>query len=50
MKAAILKGAKKLVIENIPEPQISDDQVLIEIKEVGLCGSDVHFYNDFGIP
>ena len=50
MKTAILRGAKKLVIEDIPKPRITNDQVLIRMKEVGLCGSDVHFYNDFGIP
>jgi len=30
---------------NVPEPTIKkDDEVLLKIKEVGVCGSDVHYY------
>lgn len=47
MKAAILEKPKHLVIKDIPIPEYSDDEVLVRIKEVGLCGSDVHYYNDF---
>ena len=45
MKAAILKKAKEIIIKDIPRPRISGNEVLIKIKEVGLCGSDVHYYN-----
>ncbi len=44
-KIALLKTPKKIEIDEIFVPDISDDQVLLKIKEVGLCGSDVHFYN-----
>ena len=46
MKAAILEKAKKIIVKDIPKPRYSDDTVLVKIKEVGLCGSDIHFYND----
>ena len=45
MKAAILEKPKIMKIKDIPIPKYSDDEVLIRIKEVGVCGSDVHFYN-----
>lgn len=45
MKAAILEKPKKIIVEDIPIPRYSDDEVLIKIKEVGLCGSDLHYYN-----
>ncbi|MCL4415297.1 MAG: alcohol dehydrogenase catalytic domain-containing protein [Actinobacteria bacterium] len=46
MKAAILEKIKTLVVKDIPIPHYGDDEVLVNIKEVGLCGSDVHFYNN----
>ncbi len=45
MKAAILEKPRVIKIKNIPIPEYSEDQVLLRIKEVGVCGSDVHFYN-----
>jgi len=44
MKAAILYKIKDLRIEEIEKPTISKDEVLINIKSVGICGSDVHYY------
>jgi len=44
MKAAILYKPYDLRIEEIPIPKISNDQVLIKIKSVGICGSDIHYY------
>ena len=32
----------KLSIEDVPEPEISDEEVLVEIRACGICGSDVH--------
>jgi L-iditol 2-dehydrogenase len=45
MRALYLK--EKLVFEerDIPTPIPKDDEVLIKIKSVGVCGSDVHYWN-----
>ncbi|MBC7333380.1 MAG: NAD(P)-dependent alcohol dehydrogenase [Actinobacteria bacterium] len=45
MKAVVLEKAKELVIKEIPIPEISEDEVLVKIREVGICGSDIHYYN-----
>lgn len=45
MKAAILNKPKEMIIKDIPKLEYSDNEVLINIKEVGICGSDVHYYN-----
>ena len=42
MKALVLKEYNQLVYEDVPEPQIGPDDVLIEVKACGICGSDVH--------
>lgn len=45
MKAALLKDIRQFEIEEIPEPKInSNDDVLVKIKMVGVCGSDIHYY------
>ena len=44
MKAAFLKEPGKIYVTDIPVPRCGDDQVLIKIKEVGICGSDIHYY------
>ena len=42
MKALLLKGPGEILIEEIPVPNISDDEVLVETKYCGICGTDVH--------
>ncbi|HNS31501.1 MAG TPA: alcohol dehydrogenase catalytic domain-containing protein [bacterium] len=45
MKAVYLAGKKKIVIEDIPGPEIKKDtDVLVRVKSVGICGSDIHYY------
>ena len=34
----------KLEIGEVSEPEIAPDQVLIQVKACGVCGSDMHFY------
>ena len=45
MKALVLEEYKNLVYKDIPEPVISDDDVLVQVKACGICGSDVHGYD-----
>ena len=42
MKALVLEEYNKLVYRDWPDPVVADDEVLIEIKAAGICGSDVH--------
>jgi len=42
MKALVLEEYNKLVYKDWPKPETADDEVLIEVKAVGICGSDVH--------
>lgn len=44
MKAVFLTETKKLELRDIPIPEYKTDEVLIRIKETGLCGSDLHYY------
>jgi L-iditol 2-dehydrogenase len=42
MKALVLEKYMHLVYKDVPEPELKDDEVLVRIKAVGICGSDVH--------
>lgn len=44
MKAAVLQAPYKIVIEEIPEPKPGPGEVLVKVKAVGICGSEVHAY------
>src|SRR5579872_592741 len=49
MKAAVMKEVgKPLKIEKIPIPEISADEVLVETKFCGICGTDLHIVEGFG--
>jgi 2-desacetyl-2-hydroxyethyl bacteriochlorophyllide A dehydrogenase len=42
MKALVLEEYNKLVYKDVPEPSIKDNEVLVQVKACGICGSDVH--------
>jgi len=44
MKAAILRGARDIIIRDVPEPRVETDGVIIKVKACGICGSDLHLY------
>lgn len=46
MKAALLKGPGEVVLDEVQVPEISDDEVLVEVKYCGICGSDIHAVPD----
>jgi len=41
LKAELLKGPGEVVLDEVPVPEISDDEVLVEVKYCGICGGDV---------
>jgi L-iditol 2-dehydrogenase len=42
MKALLLKQYNRLEYTDVPKAEIRPDEVLIEVKACGICGSDVH--------
>ncbi|MBN2271717.1 MAG: alcohol dehydrogenase catalytic domain-containing protein [Sedimentisphaerales bacterium] len=45
MKAIVLTGLRQLELREVPKPTIENDtDVLLRIERVGVCGSDVHYY------
>jgi len=44
VKAALLYGPWDLKVEEVPKPDPNQDEVLIEVEEVGICGTDKALY------
>jgi threonine dehydrogenase-like Zn-dependent dehydrogenase len=44
MKAAILIDDKEIRLGEVPKPNPKDDQVLIRVHWVSICGTDLHIY------
>ncbi|MHC4623365.1 MAG: alcohol dehydrogenase catalytic domain-containing protein [Planctomycetota bacterium] len=45
MKAAALTGIRQMGMIDVPAPSIKKDKdVLLKVEMVGICGSDVHYY------
>lgn len=44
MKAAKYEGKKKITIVDIPKPTPQKDEVLVQVKYSGICGSDLEGY------
>lgn len=44
IKAAVMHGIDDVRIDEVDFPQIKAGEVLIKMKSVGVCGSDVHYY------
>ena len=45
MKAMMLTGIRQMEMMDVPDPKIENDtDVLIRMKVIGVCGSDVHYY------
>ncbi len=49
MKGAIFEGKRKISIKNdLTKPEIGQDEVLIKVKKVGICGTGVGSYETGG--
>lgn len=44
MKVAVMLGIGKMGWETRPIPEPKDDEVLVKLEYVGICGSDIHYY------
>ena len=44
MKASFLDKNRKIYVEEVSNPKLDHDQVLVRVESVGICGSDVHYY------
>ena len=44
MKAAVYRGAHNIRVEQVPEPKVTGNRVLIDFKAGSICGTDMHLF------
>lgn len=44
MKTAVMLGIGKMGFEERQIPKVKDNEVLVKLEYVGICGSDLHYY------
>jgi threonine dehydrogenase-like Zn-dependent dehydrogenase len=44
LKAAVYRGPHNIKIEEVSEPQLKGNRVLVKFKAGSICGTDMHFY------
>ena len=45
MKAAVLEEVGKLVVKDIPKPEVKLNEILVKVDSCNICGTDVSLYN-----
>jgi L-iditol 2-dehydrogenase len=46
MRAVQLTALRKLELTDLPDPEITrPDEVLIKVDKIGVCGSDIHYFD-----
>ncbi|MFA5330060.1 MAG: alcohol dehydrogenase catalytic domain-containing protein [Prolixibacteraceae bacterium] len=45
MKAAVYLGNDKMVVKNIPVPEVDDNSILLKVHSCAVCGSDIRIYH-----
>ena len=41
----VMIAPKEIIFKEVPIPEINDDQVLLQMRRIGICGSDIHVYH-----
>jgi len=49
MKAARIHGAGDIHLHEEPEPKPGENEALVRVTAVGICGSDIHWLREGGI-
>ncbi len=44
--ASVLVRSKEVVLETRPIPNPDEDEVLVRVRAVGICGSDLHYFKE----
>jgi L-iditol 2-dehydrogenase len=48
MKAAVLEDVRKMVVQQVSDPELAAHEVLLRVRAVGVCGTDLHLFQGHG--
>jgi L-iditol 2-dehydrogenase len=46
VQRALLKAAGRITLDDAPTPQPGEGELLLRVRGVGICGSDIHMFRD----
>ena len=46
MQAVLFPAPNQISIEQVPEPLCEPEEVIVQVAQVGICGTDLHIYRD----
>jgi L-iditol 2-dehydrogenase len=49
MRAALFYGVRDVRVGTRPRPRPRDGELLLRVRAVGICGSDLHYYREGGV-
>jgi len=49
LKAAVYEGTEKIVVKDVPTPEISEKEILVKINCCAICGTDIRIFH-YGNP
>src|SRR5215468_2126278 len=44
MRACVLHDIRRLEVRDVPVPRVESGEVLVRVRAVGLCGTDLHIF------
>jgi threonine dehydrogenase-like Zn-dependent dehydrogenase len=50
MKAAVFEKVGVIKVKEVPVPEIGENDVLVKVKNTGICGTDWSIYNGCILP
>ena len=45
MLQQVMTNPGEIIFREVPVPEVGDDQVLVKIMNICICGSDIHVYH-----
>lgn len=46
MKAIVFPSPGQMSIERVPDPECAPDEVVVQVAQAGICGTDLHIFRD----
>lgn len=50
MKALVMESPRNAVVKEVPYPAPGPDEITIQVKRTGICGTDLHIYQGTFMP
>ena len=45
MRQAVMTEPGKIVLQDVAEPIVGPGEILLRVKKIGVCGSDIHVWH-----